>query len=71
MLSLLYLVVRALVGSRLRSPASLAARARGEGTGRLVLRALRSAAAPLEFPVGAVTALVGVPVLLALLARTR
>jgi len=31
----------------------------------------RSAAAPLEFPVGAVTALVGVPVLLALLARTR
>jgi len=31
----------------------------------------RSAAAPLEFPVGAVTALVGVPVLLALLARSR
>jgi iron complex transport system permease protein len=31
----------------------------------------RSAAAPLEFPVGAVTALVGVPVLLWLLARTR
>lgn len=31
----------------------------------------RSAAAPLEFPVGAVTALVGVPVLLVLLARTR
>jgi iron complex transport system permease protein len=31
----------------------------------------RSAVAPLEFPVGAVTALVGVPVLLALLARTR
>ena len=31
----------------------------------------RSAVAPLEFPVGAVTALVGVPVLLALLARSR
>ena len=31
----------------------------------------RTAAAPLEFPVGAVTALVGVPVLLALLARSR
>lgn len=31
----------------------------------------RSAAAPLEFPVGAVTALLGVPVLLYLLARTR
>jgi iron complex transport system permease protein len=31
----------------------------------------RSAAAPLEFPVGAVTALVGVPVLLWLLARMR
>jgi iron complex transport system permease protein len=31
----------------------------------------RSAVAPLEFPVGAITALVGVPVLLALLARSR
>lgn len=31
----------------------------------------RAAAAPLEFPVGAVTALIGVPVLLALLARSR
>ena len=31
----------------------------------------RSVVAPLEFPVGAVTALVGVPVLLALLARSR
>jgi iron complex transport system permease protein len=31
----------------------------------------RSVAAPLEFPVGAVTALVGVPVLLALLVRSR
>jgi len=31
----------------------------------------RAAAAPLEFPVGAVTALVGVPVLLALVARSR
>jgi iron complex transport system permease protein len=44
------------------------------GGGALVAAAdtlARSAAAPLEFPVGAVTALVGVPVLLALLARTR
>jgi iron complex transport system permease protein len=44
------------------------------GGGALVAGAdtiARSAAAPLEFPVGAVTALVGVPVLLALLARTR
>jgi iron complex transport system permease protein len=31
----------------------------------------RSVVAPLEFPVGAITALVGVPVLLALLARSR
>ena len=31
----------------------------------------RSAVAPLEFPVGAITALVGVPVLLALLTRSR
>jgi ABC-type Fe3+-siderophore transport system permease subunit len=31
----------------------------------------RSVAAPLEFPVGAVTARIGVPVLLALLTRTR
>lgn len=31
----------------------------------------RSAAAPLEFPVGAMTAIVGVPVLLVLLARSR
>jgi iron complex transport system permease protein len=44
------------------------------GGGALVAGAdtiARTAAAPLEFPVGAVTALVGVPVLLALLARTR
>jgi iron complex transport system permease protein len=44
------------------------------GGGALVAGAdtiARSAAAPLEFPVGAVTALVGVPVLLALLARSR
>jgi iron complex transport system permease protein len=31
----------------------------------------RSAAAPMELPVGAVTALIGVPVLLALIARSR
>jgi iron complex transport system permease protein len=31
----------------------------------------RSVVAPLEFPVGAITALVGVPVLLALLVRSR
>jgi iron complex transport system permease protein len=44
------------------------------GGGALVAGAdtiARSVAAPLEFPVGAVTALVGVPVLLLLLARTR
>lgn len=44
------------------------------GGGALVAAAdtlARSAAAPLEFPVGAVTALVGVPVLLWLLARSR
>jgi iron complex transport system permease protein len=44
------------------------------GGGALVAAAdtiARSVAAPLEFPVGAVTALVGVPVLLVLLARTR
>lgn len=44
------------------------------GGGALVAGAdtiARSVAAPLEFPVGAVTALVGVPVLLVLLARTR
>jgi iron complex transport system permease protein len=44
------------------------------GGGALVAGAdtvARSAAAPLEFPVGAVTALVGVPVLLWLLARSR
>jgi iron complex transport system permease protein len=31
----------------------------------------RAVAAPLEFPVGALTALIGVPVLLVLLARSR
>ncbi len=44
------------------------------GGGALVAAAdtlARSVAAPLEFPVGAVTALVGVPVLLWLLARSR
>ena len=55
-----------------RPPASGAAR--GARRRRLLTAAdtlARTVVAPVEFPVGAITALVGVPVLLALLARTR